>query len=117
MLNITKWQDFSPKSAEKSKYEAAKYLNLTGFREEDEYAWERLDAFKKRSAEYSDQAKGTWRLAQDTKSGLMGDVYENVTGIVQGKWVRHTADLNGEPRKRVMNLTEISPDVDWAFIG
>lgn len=117
VLNITKWQDFSPKSADKSRYEAARYLNLTGFREEDEYAWERLDAFKKRSAEFSQEAKGRWRIGKDEKTGLAGEVYENVTGIVTGKWVRNTADLNGEPRRRVMNLTETSPDIDWAFRG
>jgi len=116
ILNITRWQDFSPRTADK-KHEAPRYLNLTGFREEDEYAWEKLDAFKKRSLEYSDEAKGRWRLGQDDKNVLMGDVYENVTGIVTGKWVRHTADVNGEPRHRVMNLTEISPDIDWAFRG
>jgi hypothetical protein len=116
VLNITRWQDFSPRTADK-KHEAPRYLNLTGFRENDEYAWERLDAFKKRSVEYSDEAKGQWHLGQDDKSGLMGDMYENVTGIVTGKWVRHTADINGEPRHRVMNLTEISPDIDWAFRG
>jgi len=49
ILNITKWQDFSPRGPGSSKHEAPRYLNLTGFREEDEYAWERLDAFKKRN--------------------------------------------------------------------
>jgi hypothetical protein len=117
ILNITKWQDFSPKTADKSKYEPARYLNLTGFREEDDYAWERLDAFKKRSLEYSDEAKSGRRLRQNDNGGLMGDVYENVTGIVTGKWVRRTADINGEPRHRVMNLTEIAPETEWAFRG
>ena len=117
ILNITKWQDFSPRGPGSSKHEAPRYLNLTGFREEDEYAWERLDAFKKRSSEYSDEARGKWRAVEDDKNGLILQVYENVTGIVKGRWVRHTADINGEPRKRVMNLTEISPETDWAFRG
>jgi hypothetical protein len=117
ILNITKWQDFSPKGPDSSKHDAPRYLNLTGFREEDDYAWERLEAFKKRSSEYSDEARGKWRVVDGGENGLMPDVYENVTGIVAGRWVRHTADINGEPRKRFMNLTEIAPETDWAFRG
>jgi hypothetical protein len=116
VLNSSRWQDFSPKTPDKARYEATRYLNLTGFREEDDYAWDKLDAFKKRSEEFTQEAKGRWRLANDDKAGLMGEVYENVTGIVTGSWARwYTADLNGEQRRRVMNLTEISPGVDWAF--
>lgn len=115
VLNITKWQDFSPKGGDKPVGEPARYLNLTGFREEDEYAWDRLDAFKKRSLEYSQDAKGRYRQGKDDHGRLMGDVYENVTGIVHGQWVRHTADLNGEQRKRLINLTETSPSIEWAF--
>ncbi|PMD21961.1 hypothetical protein NA56DRAFT_679007 [Hyaloscypha hepaticicola] len=88
ILNITKWQDFSPKGPGSSKHEAP-----------------------------SDEARGKWRAVEDDKNGLMLQVYENVTGIVKGRWVRHTADINGEPRKRVMNLTEIAPGTDWAFTG
>jgi hypothetical protein len=113
VLNITKWQDFSPKGGHKPAGEPARYLNLTGFREEDGYAWDRLDAFKKRSLEYTQDAKGRYRQGND--NGLVGDVYENVTGIVTGKWVRHVTDLNGDPKKRFMNLTEISPGIEWAW--
>ncbi|KAN0110469.1 hypothetical protein V8E51_006856 [Hyaloscypha variabilis] len=117
ILNITKWQDFSPKGPDTPKHEAPRYLNLTGFREDDDYAWERLDAFRKRSSEYSDEARGKWRGVDGNENGLMPNVYENVTGIVAGRWVRRTADINGEPRKRAMNLTEITPETDWAFQG
>ncbi|KAK6581481.1 hypothetical protein PZA11_006172 [Diplocarpon coronariae] len=113
-LNATKWRDFSPKTAESSAPEGVRYLNLTGFREKDDYAWERLEAFKKRSLEFSDEAKfGSWQT--DPKGDKVTKFYQNVTGIVTGTWTRHTADLNGEPRKRAMNLTEISPLTDWAF--
>jgi hypothetical protein len=115
VLNATKWQDFSPKGGAKPAGEPARYLNLTGFREEDDYAWERLDAFKKRSLEYSQDAKGRYRQGNEDNSGLVGDTYENVTGIVHGHWIRHTADINGEPRKRYMNLTETSRSIEWAF--
>jgi len=115
VLNVTKWQDFSPKGGDKPAGEPARYLNLTGFRAEDDYAWERLDAFKKRSLEYSQDAKGRYRQGKDEGGSLAGNLYENVTGIVHGMWTRFTADLNGEQRKRFMNLTETSPDIDWAF--
>ncbi|KAG4438904.1 hypothetical protein IFR05_005639 [Cadophora sp. M221] len=114
VLNRTKWQDFSPKTADKSRFEAARYLNLTGFREDDDYAWERVDAFKKRSQEFTEEAK-LGSLQKDTDNGVISEVYQNVTGIVQGKWVRNTADLNGVPRTRSLNLTETSPAIDWAF--
>jgi hypothetical protein len=115
VLNITKWQDFSPDTPDKSRYEVARYLNLTGFREEDGFAWDRLDAFKKRSLEFTQEAKGRWRLGKDDKSGLVGEVYENVTGIVTGRWVRYTGDLEGEQKHRELNLSEIAPGIDWAF--
>jgi hypothetical protein len=113
VLNRTRWQDFAPKTAGSEGYEKGRYLNLTGFREDDEYAWERLDAFKKRSESFTQEARGRWRAGKE--GGLAGEVYENVTGIVTGRWVRYTGDLEGEQRQRSLNLTEISPGVDWAF--
>lgn len=116
VLNVTKWQNFAPKSADTSRYDAPRYLNLTGFREEDDYAWERLEAFKKRSGEFSDEARLGSRLSAKSGHNDLGEeVYQNMSGIVTGRWVRHTADLNGEPRRRVLNLTEIAPVIDWAF--
>jgi hypothetical protein len=115
ILNTTKWQDFSPNTDSKPRGEAARYLNLTGFREEDGYSWNRLDSFKKRSEAFSEEAKGKWRIGKGKYSGLEGEVYENVTGIVMGRWVRYTEALNGEQLPRHLNLSEISPGVDWAF--
>lgn len=114
VLNSTRWQDFRPKNASDPKHDTGRYLNLTGFREGDDYAWERLDAFKKRSLEFSEAAR-LGSSQGDVRGGKIGHVYQNATGVVRGRWTRHTADLHGEPRKRTMNLTEISPLVDWAF--
>jgi hypothetical protein len=115
ILNTTNWQDFSPITEDQTLGEASRYLNLTGFREDDGYAWARLDSFKKRSEEFREEAKGKWRIGKDKYIGLEGEVYENVTGIVTGRWVRYTEDLNGEQMPRHLNLSEISPGVDWAF--
>lgn len=43
-----------------------------------------------------------------------GAVWGNATGIVRGNWVRYTA---GEMSIRELNLTEISPGIEWAFQG
>jgi hypothetical protein len=112
ILNSSRWQDFSPKGPTSPRGEASRYLNLTGFREDDDYAWDRLSTFKKRSREFSAEARGE---GDGTGNGLTGAVFGNVTGVVVGKWVRYTDDLNGEQRKRNMNLTEISPRIDWAY--
>jgi hypothetical protein len=114
VLNRTKWQDFSPATPNKSRFEAARYLNLTGFREDDGYAWDRLDAFKKRTSVFSDQAKGKWRVGKDYAS-LEGEIYNNVTGIVSGRWIRYSGDLPEKEIHRGLNLSEIAPDIDWAF--
>lgn len=114
VLNVTKWQDFSPKGPDKSPHEAAKYLNLTGFREEDGYAWDRLDTFKKRSTIFSDEAKGKWRSGKDYTS-LEGEIYENVTGIVTGRWIKYLGDLPSGEVHRQLNLSEIAPGTDWSF--
>jgi hypothetical protein len=115
ILNTTQYQDFLPNTQEKPRGEAARYLNLTGFREEDGYMWERLEAFRERSRAFSEEAKGKWRVGKDRYAGLEGEVYENVTGIVMGKWVRYTGNLLSEPGPRHLNLSEIAPGVDWAF--
>lgn len=115
VLNTTRWQDFSPKTERKPRGEPAHYLNLTGFREEDEYAWDRLDTFRMRSGAFSEEAKGKWRIGKDKYSDLEGEVYENATGIVAGKWVRYTEDLKEGKLHRYLNLSEISPAVNWAF--
>ncbi|KAG0648652.1 RING-type E3 ubiquitin transferase TUL1 [Hyphodiscus hymeniophilus] len=115
VLNTTQWQDFSPHADNRPRGEAARYLNLTGFREDDGYAWDRLEAFKKRSEAFSEELKKKRRIGTDENNGLEGEVYENVTGIVNGRWVRYTEDLNGEQLPRRLNLSEISPGVDWVF--
>ena len=115
VLNATLWQDFSPSGEDKPRGEGARYLNLTGFRQDDGYAWDRLESFKKRSETFNADAKGKLRNGKDEYTGPGGEFYQNVTGIVTGRWVRYTDDLNGEQLPKHLNLSEISPGVDWAF--
>ncbi|CZR57328.1 related to TUL1 RING-domain E3 ubiquitin ligase [Phialocephala subalpina] len=111
ILNSSRHGDFSPKAPDTPRGEASRYLNLTGFREEDNYAWDRLSAFKKRGREFSVEARGE----DGAGKALRGEVWENVTGVVVGRWTRYTEDLNGEQRHRTLNLSEIAPGIDWAF--
>ncbi|KAI1214622.1 uncharacterized protein F4807DRAFT_403992 [Annulohypoxylon truncatum] len=123
VLNTTQWGDFRPRLADdppddpppedkpesdketvletESKY---KYLNLTGFREEDKYAWEDLKRFKDRCEEYSTNAVGIPEAA--------APVWQNATGVVRGWWQRTNTS---SPRYHSSyNLSEISPGVTWA---
>ncbi|PQE18108.1 ring finger ubiquitin ligase protein [Rutstroemia sp. NJR-2017a BVV2] len=112
VLNATAWGDFTPAEAG----EQGRWLNLTGFREGDGYRWERLGVFRetcdkmRKWAEYREAAE----IFQNGGTGLHG-VYENVTGVVRGKWARYMGGLDGgkESRSR-LNLSTIAPGIDWA---
>ncbi|PSS12945.1 hypothetical protein M430DRAFT_36156 [Amorphotheca resinae ATCC 22711] len=112
VLNTTQWEDFAPRAADEPRF-----LNLTGFRAEDDLLWDRLGAFRERAALFTDEAGGKWRLDRETqlRAGVLGEVYENVTGIVVGRWVRYTGDLEGgEERHRRYNLSQVTPEVEWS---
>jgi len=118
VLNVTRWQDFSPKSPKKSGYDVSRYLNLTGFKEDNGFIWDRLDAFKERTKLFNEEATRNWRLSTNPGSGepgVPGEIYENVTGVVRGRWVRNTKDLAGIESHRQLNLSEISPGIEWAY--
>ncbi|KAG9246742.1 RING finger ubiquitin ligase-like protein [Calycina marina] len=116
VLNATRWQDFSPKGPNKTGYEVSRYLNLTGFREDDGFIWDRLYAFKKRAAMFRDAIRGeSGRAPLEGKQGQHSYVYENITGVVRGRWVRQTNDLVGSETHRPLNLSAISPGIDWAY--
>ena len=110
VLNASQWGDFIPDASE------SRWVNLTGFRQDDGYAWDRLDAWKERSKIFNEQASGneknTGRLDQHR---FKQNFYHNISGLVRGRWVRYTADLEKrtEPSRRPLNLSAITPGVDW----
>ncbi|KAI1406015.1 hypothetical protein F4819DRAFT_442534 [Hypoxylon fuscum] len=107
VLNSTQWGDFSPRLADDPPETEAKYLNLTGFREEDGYVWEDLKRFKDRCEEWSTNAVGIPEVAEP--------VWQNATGVVHGWWQRANAS---SPRYHSSyNLSEISPGVSWAGVN
>ncbi|KAI1767432.1 hypothetical protein GGR53DRAFT_481874 [Hypoxylon sp. FL1150] len=104
VLNGTQWGDFTPRLVDDPPETEIKYLNLTGFREEDGYVWEDLQRFKNRCEEWSTNAVGIPEAAQP--------VWQNATGVVHGSWQRLNASL---PRYHSSyNLSAISPGVSWA---
>ncbi|KAI9794098.1 MAG: hypothetical protein M1833_000463 [Piccolia ochrophora] len=108
------------------------WLNLTGLREEDGYAWEGLSTVKKAASEDvlvlggggRDLLEGIADSAVEvsTPKGETDDesllsqrlmpVYQNVTGLIRGHWAR--SKLSAALRKPELNLTAIAPNTAYA---
>ncbi|EHL03663.1 putative Uncharacterized RING finger protein [Glarea lozoyensis 74030] len=89
VLNRTRWQDFAPKGYDTPGYEPG-----------------------------SKASRKEWVKGEEEKNGpgFVGQVYNNITGVVVGEWVRYEKDLGLKDQlTRHLNLTEISPHTDWAF--
>jgi hypothetical protein len=76
---------------------------LTGFREEDNFAWEDLGRFRNRCEEWSRNAVGIPETQEP--------VWQNATGVVRGFWERANASVTRTHLS--YNLTHINPDVAW----
>lgn len=96
ILNRTRYGDFDSKKD--------RWLNITGLRDEDGFDWNSLGPVKQRAVEQSRSLLGMWADAALDGSAAEGNtipVYRNVSGYVEGEWVRsplgrvrHTSDLN-----------------------
>ncbi|KAI0154748.1 hypothetical protein GGR52DRAFT_551040 [Hypoxylon sp. FL1284] len=104
ILNSTQWGDFAPRLPDDPPEAEPKYLNLTGFREEDGYVWEDLKRFKDRCEEWSTNAVGIPEAAEP--------VWRNATGVVRGLWQR--VNTSSPRYHSSYNLSAISPGVTWA---
>jgi hypothetical protein len=97
VLNRTRHGDFEPSKN--------KWLNVTGLRHEDGFAWDMLSDVKEAARTQAQNVYGEdgWQRVLD---GTLGEaegkppVYKNLSGYVQGEWVRdhlsrvrHPADL------------------------
>ncbi|KAL2119358.1 hypothetical protein VTJ04DRAFT_6318 [Mycothermus thermophilus] len=113
ILNSTKWGDFSPQVPEAGAppWQAPRYLNLTGFRELDHFAWEDLAPFKDRCRQWSRHAYPPPKGAADWEHGPIRRTWQNATGTVHGKWVRRQGSVTRHAAN--YNLTAIAPGVDW----
>lgn len=83
VLNTTRWGALDP--AQK------RWLNITGLRDSDGFVWDSLDDVKKRTRARMKGALGEraagW-LDGTHDAGAREVVYRNVSGFVQGEWVR-----------------------------
>jgi hypothetical protein len=99
VLNATRWGDFAVagEGIGREMGMPGRWINLTGFREEDGHAWGKLE-WAERSFE---------GLQREVGKGV---VFANVTGILKGRWVRDGKLRTGQN----LNLTELAPEVNWA---
>ncbi|KAI6319805.1 hypothetical protein MCOR34_003160 [Pyricularia oryzae] len=126
VLNNTQWGEFAPpppnqdpdRPAPSIPNNGTGYLNITGFREEDKFAWRDLDLFRQRCLEWSHNAyrgigqhgekeSDRWGLAEGWPT------WHNATGIVHGSWVR--ADAIEQRSSSSYNLTQLAPTIPWAI--
>ena len=104
VLVTSSYGDFSP--------EHNRWLNVTGLRESDGFAWGALGAVKERAQEqvYASLGKENGDRALDDSKSRHDPlpVYRNVSGFVRGTWVRSRLET-GLARPQ-LNLTAILPN-------
>jgi len=108
ILNMTHYGDFDAKKDQ--------WLNITGLREEDKFAWELLAGVKAHAWEQFDHVLGTERRGV-LDGTLEGDghnipVYKNLSGYVQGEWVRNQLSRVRHPMD--MGNSSAVPDSPFA---
>ncbi|KAK3685011.1 hypothetical protein B0T22DRAFT_207077 [Podospora appendiculata] len=111
VLNTTRWGDFAPLMPADPAGTAAHYLNLTGFKENDGYAWADLQHFRDRCRESSRNAYPPNTGRDDWDHGLADLTWQNATGTVHGEWVRRQGTVVRHPAD--YNLTDIAPGTNW----
>ncbi|CAK7220677.1 hypothetical protein SCUCBS95973_004243 [Sporothrix curviconia] len=127
-VQTTQWGDFAPgpsksnassSSATPSNSSAdapGRWLNLTGFRAEDNLAWDDLDRFRARCLEWS---RNAYPWGRDGVSlwdrGETMLTWQNATGSAAGQYVRRPASV--ERTAASYNMTTImGPSFDWAGV-
>lgn len=113
VLNTTRWGNFVPtnKTAEDGLVAPAKFLNLTGFREQDGFAWDDLEAFREKGLKLSRHAvppvdgHQLWDVAQGEA------IWTNASGTVHGDWVRKPGSVSRGIDS--YNLSRSVPEVEW----
>lgn len=130
VLNSTAWGDFNPRLSTDpiNGTQATRYLNITGFRQADAFAWEDLGRFKERCLEWSRSTRPTLPKptgehgealdgSKETNAwdlGIGGLVWQNATGLVKGPWLRRDGTVNRTWTD--YNFTAMTPSIAWAGI-
>ena len=117
-----------------------KWVNVTGLRKDDGYAWDLLPQVQARAREQVVALLGSWERIKynNPKSGGFGGryksveaideglpevndkdlkdqvipFYRNITGIVNGEWVRSKVGSDREPS--ILNLTGLAPRLTYS---
>ncbi|XWW96793.1 hypothetical protein V2A60_004773 [Cordyceps javanica] len=107
VLNSTAWGDFAP-TAQKT----PSFVNITGFREIDGFAWEDLDRFRDKSLQLSRHAVASapdkpplW----DTAEGE--PVWMTASGSLEGEWIYKPGSVSRSYQS--YNLSNSVPGMDW----
>ncbi|KAF2122841.1 hypothetical protein BDV96DRAFT_481227 [Lophiotrema nucula] len=100
LLNRTHYGDFSAKND--------RWLNMSGLRDEDGFAWELLPKVQAKAREKT----LVWMEQKDLEGRLEGDVdipvYRNVSGHVEGEWVRSPLSVIRHPSD-MLNMSQFGP--------
>lgn len=124
LLNQSSYGVFDPS--------ADRWINITGFRRDDNFTWDLLSEARFRAKEQrwrifntfpvsiqslndSYLGSGTGSSGNDSltrmsvieSTDIIEPVYRNITGFLKGKWVRK--DLAMQPRQPVLNLASLAP--------
>ncbi|KAG9255350.1 uncharacterized protein F5Z01DRAFT_652881 [Emericellopsis atlantica] len=105
VLGDTRWGDFAPTK------EQAKWVNLTGFRQEDGLSWGGLDHFRQRSLDFSRYAFSAEGEEQLWDSAEALPVWTNASGTLHGEW--HKTDAIAPRSYASHNLSASMPDIHW----
>ena len=113
VLNSSGWGDFKPLREDgisENSTTRGIYLNLPGFRRDDGLAWDKLELFRTRCRQLTNNAKLV-RDGQDLGNILVEPIWQNATGMVRGPWVRSESSSVRFPTD--YNLTALAPHTDW----
>jgi hypothetical protein len=106
LLNTTRYGDFDAVGD--------RWLNLTGLKREDDFAWPALGMVKERVREQAGHilGQGEASKARDGINEAALAIYQNVTGHIRGSWVR--SKLEKDFKRPQLNMTALLP-VDARF--
>ncbi|KAF5975768.1 TUL1 RING-domain-containing protein [Fusarium coicis] len=110
VLNASRWGDFAPVPGKDSKVNSS-FLNLTGFRADDDLSWGGLKRFRERSLAFSRHAIPPVGEHNLWDTGHGEPIWLNASGTVHGEWVKPKGSISRGYNS--YNLSKIAPDMDW----
>jgi hypothetical protein len=101
LLNTTHYDHFDPPNNH--------WLNITGLKEQDGFAWDALDAVKARAKEQVDHILGREEASKALSGDITSDIpiYHNVSGHIRGSWIR--SQIESKFKRPQLNLTAFYP--------